>query len=277
MTTPSITPFRAGRTLADQTDVQPGRMSAEAAKLAFSGPVTLLADVSEFQPNINDAAYLKWSKAIIFRGAYGTRTDNAWFGGARRAALHAGGARFVGIYQYVRADQDAAAQGKYFGQLIGDAHSGEFYVADIEEGSGSQQSRWVAWADAFHAEVGVPPHTYSGLSFASSHGLAPVTWVAAYQTSEPSVGHTLWQFTDSYAVPGVGTCDCSVFHGTIDQLAALAYQPGTTQKGTTGVKITAPPPGNWEGPVIVVGKGIDGNIYETKTTDGKTWTPPVKQ
>ena len=35
--------------------------------------------------------------------------------------------------------------------------------------------------------------------------------------------HLLWQFTDAYQVPGIGTCDCSVYHGTIDQLAALAY------------------------------------------------------
>jgi len=30
--------------------------------------------------------------------------------------------------------------------------------------------------------------------------------------------------TDAFAVPGVGTADCSVFHGSIDDLAALAYQ-----------------------------------------------------
>ena len=41
--------------------------------------------------------------------------------------------------------------------------------------------------------------------------------------------------------------------------------------------ITTAPPGDWEPPVLVVGKGIDGNLYETKTADGKTWTVPVKQ
>ena len=56
--------------------------------------------------------------------------------------------------------------------------------------------------------------------------LAPVTWVAAYSTREPDPPHQLWQFTDAFYVPGVGTCDCSVFHGSIDELAALAYQGG---------------------------------------------------
>ena len=43
------------------------------------------------------------------------------------------------------------------------------------------------------------------------------------------------------------------------------------------VIIATAPPGDWEPPVLVVGKGIDGNLYETKTADGKTWTVPVKQ
>jgi peptidoglycan hydrolase-like protein with peptidoglycan-binding domain len=51
--------------------------------------------------------------------------------------------------------------------------------------------------------------------------------VAAYQASEPPGPHRLWQFTETYRVPGVGISDCSVFHGTIDQLAGLAH--GGTQ------------------------------------------------
>jgi hypothetical protein len=51
------------------------------------------------------------------------------------------------------------------------------------------------------------------------------------------VTHKLWQFTDAFKVPGVGTADCSVFHGSIDDLAALAYQggvkPPVTRTATT--------------------------------------------
>jgi hypothetical protein len=45
----------------------------------------------------------------------------------------------------------------------------------------------------------------------------------------------------------------------------------------TGMEISKTPPGNWEGTVVVLGKGTDGNIWQTKTTDGKTWDVPVKQ
>ena len=50
MTTPAVTPFRAGRT----SGIQP-----QAAGPLFAGPYTLLADCSEFQPDIADLTYLK--------------------------------------------------------------------------------------------------------------------------------------------------------------------------------------------------------------------------
>jgi hypothetical protein len=55
--------------------------------------------------------------------------------------------------------------------------------------------------------------------------------VAAYQAAEPAVPHVLWQLTDAYPVPGVGSCDCSLYHGTSRQLAQLvtpAGQPAPT-------------------------------------------------
>jgi hypothetical protein len=218
-------PFRAGRT----GETPP--LAAAAAHLAApstpsvaTGQVVLLADVSEFQHDIADATYLRWSKAIVIRALYGTRVDKAWFGGARRDALHAGGARFIGIYAYIRGDQDVTAQAKALISLLGHLRPGEKLIADIEEGPGSQQARWVTWAKAVNAGLGDPPWDYSGLNYAAAHGLQPVTWVAAYQHTEPPVTHKLWQFTDAFTVPGVGTADCSVFHGSIDQLAALAYQ-----------------------------------------------------
>jgi hypothetical protein len=43
------------------------------------------------------------------------------------------------------------------------------------------------------------------------------------------------------------------------------------------MEITKTPPGDWEGTVIVIGKGTDGNIWTTTTDNGETWTVPVKQ
>jgi hypothetical protein len=223
MTTPLVTgearqPFRAGHA---------GTAGAAAHSLAlpeFEDEVVLLGDISEFQPNLADATYLRWSQAIVIRALYGTRIDKAWYGGARRAALHAGGARFVGIYAYITASQDVTAQAKALASLLGTMRAGEKIIADIEEGTGGQQARWVTWANVIHGELGDSPWDYSGAAFAAAHGLAPVDWVASYGSAEPDGPHKLWQFTDAYSVPGVGTCDCSVFHGSIDQLAALAWQ-----------------------------------------------------
>lgn len=211
--------FRAGQ----------GASASAAAPHAASAPEILLADVSEFQSNINDAAYLRWSKAIVIRAAYGDQHDDkAWYGGARRDALHAGGVQFLGIYQYVVAFQDAAAQAQALVKLLGPLRDGEIPICDLEEGSGDQSGRWSAWQQVIltaypqlrRSPIG-RPLLYSGSAFASAHNLHP-DWLAAYQAAEPaSPPHLLWQFSPTYPVPGVGTCDCSSYHGTTAELVAL--------------------------------------------------------
>jgi Glycosyl hydrolases family 25 len=195
---------------------------------------TYLADISEFEPDLNDAAYLAWSQAIVIRALYGTaHEDGAWYGGARRADLHAGGVRFLGIYAYLTQDEDAAAQAEAFVNLVGPLEPGEMPVCDLEEGAGDQSGRWQAWAAVITAAYGISPWLYSGLDFAAARNLRP-QWVAAYQQAEPAIPHLLWQFTDSFQVPGAGRADCSVFWGTAGQLAALAWQPAPPPASATG-------------------------------------------
>lgn len=201
---------------------------------AASPAATCLADVSEFQPDISDAAYLAWSKAIGIRALYGDQHDDAaWYGGARRADLHKGGARVVLIYQYLVAGQPGAAQAQAFRALVGGIQPGEIFVADFEEGSRAGLTAWYNEMLSLYGHgIGKYLWTYTGLNFGQSAGVLPVEWVADYGP-EPSSPHKLWQFTDAYEVPGVGTADCSVFHGTIDELAALAYQ------------VPSAPPADW--------------------------------
>jgi hypothetical protein len=214
--------FRAGRAASEQP--QPDDTHMRLGFPAAAGPSVLLADVSEFQPNIADATYLNWSKAIVIRAMYGSgHVDRAWFGGARRGNLLSGGARFLGIYQYLVAGQDAVAQARSLCSLLKTLNKGEVVICDLEEGGGNQSGRWAAWKHVVQTELGDTPWDYSGSFFAGSTGIAPVSWVAAYGSSEPSAPHRMWQFTDRYSVPGVGSSDCSVFHGTIDQLANLAH------------------------------------------------------
>jgi len=213
-------PFRAGRR--PQAAARPAALALP----QFAGEFTLLADVSEFEPQIADPVYLAWSQAIVIRAAYGTsHQDRAWYGGDRRARLHEGGCRFLGIYQYLVAGQDGAAQADALCGIIRAPQPGEVIIPDFEEG---QKSMLTAWYNRMLSNLGhgFAPYlwTYTGLNFGQARGALPVEWIAAYGQGEPASPHKLWQFTDSFPVPGVGTADCSVFHGTIGELAALAYQ-----------------------------------------------------
>jgi len=218
------TPFRAGG------PAQPAGL-APMATTALNTPVTFLADISEFEPNIADAVYLAWSHAIVIRAAYGdAHDDRAWYNGGRRLALHQGGAKFLGIYQYLVAGQDGTAQADALHNLVGPLQKGEVLIADFEEGQHAMLTAWYNRMSQLYDHRYL--WTYTGLNFGAANGALPVEWIAAYGQAEPTSPHTLWQFTDKFSVPGVGSADCSVYHGTVDQLAALAY-PGDA---------TAPPP-----------------------------------
>lgn len=232
----TLAPFRDG--LAPGAEAPAVHLAAHAlAAPAVASARTYMADVSEFQPDVNDAKYLAWSKAMGIRAAFGdAHDDGAWYGGARRQALHDGGVRFLSIYHFLVAGQDGTAQANALHDLVGPLRKGEVLVADFEQG---EKSMLTAWYNRMTA-LGYPRQhlwTYTGLWFGGQQGALPVEWIAAYQAAEPTSPHTLWQFSESFAVPGVGTADCSVFHGTIDELAALAYggTPPVTAPGMAPV------------------------------------------
>jgi hypothetical protein len=227
---------------------------------AAASPGILLSDISAWQPDIADAAYLAWSKAIAFRAMYGTSVDRAWYGGARRDNLHAGGARFVGIYQYLTAGQDAAVQAHALVGLLGNLRTGEKLVCDIEEGAPAEQAaRFRQWSAVITGAYGraADPWLYAGLDFAAAAGLSP-QWLAAYRNAEPAGNHRLWQFSAAYPVPGVGIADCSLFHGTIDELAALGWQ--TAQ----------PTPAGW-----TYGAPRNLTVRGGETSVALAWQPPI--
>jgi hypothetical protein len=211
-----------------------------------------VADVSEFQPNINWAQYVAENGgAAIVRAMYGsTHVDTSWLNG-RRAAAHAGGVGLLGIYQYLRADQDAAAQAKTLMAQVGSLRQGEFLVCDLEEGSGSQLSRANAWLATANRLPAYPGYNgawlYSGLNFAQTHGLSGLfsgtdhhTWVAAYQSGEPTLGHSLWQHSNGTLArctyepwAGMGFVDCSSKAGGLAEFQSLVYSSSIDGGGTT--------------------------------------------
>jgi hypothetical protein len=207
----------------------------------------LLPDFSEFQMNADMGGVAKLNGgAAIIRACYGAAHPDKAFARLRAAAA---GYKFLGIYQYLVAGQDVTAQTAAFLRITGSLAPHEVAILDIEEGTGDQQPRAGLWCGTVDKTLGKPSWVYSGEDFAQEHGLAPVfassrhTWIAAYGSAEPALGHTLWQSTNGKtgshitSWPGAGRCDTSLYHGTITQLAAL-ITPGApvtvTRYTTTG-------------------------------------------
>jgi len=206
----------------------------------------LLPDVSEFQSpasgNAPNWAGIKTQNggAAVIRVGYGNgHLDKMLV--SNRAKIKSLKFPFCGLYQYLRANQDAASQARAFIGWIGPTlNPGEIPILDLEEGDGNQSARAAAWfavVDTAYHLSSLPLNErswlYSGESFAEEHGLADEfagarhTWVAAYRATEPTLGHTLWQSTNGTtgahitSWPGAGRCDTNLYHGTLAQLAAL--------------------------------------------------------
>lgn len=211
-----------------------GVVAPETVSAGFHMP-----DYSEFQTNVNWPALVAENGGVaVIRAMYGSgHIDGMWPG--RRTAAHGAGIQNLGIYQYLRADQDAISQARAFAGLVGKLQPGEFAVLDLEEGSGNQLGRANAWLatiknilPAYEGYQGA--WLYSGLDFAITSGLSSLfngsqvhTWVAAYGGPEPTLGHSLWQHSNgqigncTYEPWPGGFVDCSSRAGGIADLQAL--------------------------------------------------------
>ena len=171
-------------------------------------------DASEFQGVINWAAVVDPG---IIRVHNSSRPDNYAqpnIIGARRSCP------WRGWYQYLDAGADPTKAAHDFQATLGPTLPGEVMILDIEAGTGDQRARRQAWLDALQDPI---EWTYSGLSFARTHlpGVR-VDWIAAYQQSEPTDAHTLWQNTNARRFAGIANpCDGSLFNGTLTDLIAL--------------------------------------------------------
>lgn len=211
-----------------------------------------IPDVSEFQPNVNWNQVFKVNGgAAIVRAMYGaSHVDGLWAAG-RRASAHAANVQVLGIYQYVRADQDVTTQAQAFVNQVGSLKQGEFAVMDLEEGNGDQSGRAHTWLNYVNSRL--PNYKgyqgawlYSFEAFIAEHGLSSFfngpdihCWIAAYQLNEPAIGHSLWQHSNGTAAKcifepwsGIGPCDCSAFSGGMSDLKAKVWNQ------------SAPPPAN---------------------------------
>jgi lysozyme len=179
-----------------------------------------MADISEFQANIDAPTYLKNHRSIICRVHNGTRPDNMM--PTRMNYLRSYPFTAIGWYQYFSSTHDPAEQARGFIAVVGKLRTNEFPILDVEEGDGSQIARAQAWFDVVDPWANLTSTLYSGLSFLTDKlggtkqwPTHPI-WVAAYGQREPTVPHVLWQYSDreQYNAIKPPLCDSSIHHGT---------------------------------------------------------------
>jgi hypothetical protein len=214
-----------------------------------------LPDVSEFQSpaggNAPNWAGIKSQNggAAIIRVGYGNNHLDRMLV-PNRASIKSHGFGFCGLYQYLRAGQDAASQANAFIDWIGpNLNEGEIPILDLEEGAGNQSARANQWFGIIDGAYGLESRPlgqrswlYSGQNFGNTAGLAPIfnsarrTWVAAYQSSPAGLlPHTLWQSTNGQvganrtSWSGCGFCDTSIYQGTLAGLSALGWHPSVNR------------------------------------------------
>ena len=154
--------------------------------------------------------------------------DKAWYGGGRRAALHAGGARLPrDLHLPLAAARTARRRRSAFhrprrrrpsparcsSRTSRKAHAGADRLV--------QRDARRRTAQASHRTCGPTPASTSGRPQACCRSSGSPTTPASRRASP----HLMWQFTDALpACPGSASADCSVFGGPVSQLAARAWQ-----------------------------------------------------
>lgn len=212
-----------------------------------------IADVSEFQSNVNAPAY--GSGVIICRTHNGYRPDHMM--PVRRDYLRAHPFTALGWYQYLAPDRDATRQAHEFLATLGGLRANEFCILDSEDENarGDQVARAEAWFRVVDRFCGFPATLYSGAGYlrsrlgSSAHWRGRPVWIASYPSNfrddrraEPSDAHSLWQFSDRFVFPGItGATDCSVHHGTAAEFLASA-RAGHIAAGPSPPRSTPAPP-----------------------------------
>jgi len=231
--------------------------------------VTRLADISEFQANIDARAYIGGGySCLIVRAHNGWRKDNVW--PARRDYLRQYPFTTIGYYQYLASGKDSTQQAKDFIDAVGDLKNNEFVILDHEDGSGNQVPRAEAWFGVVDKHYGFPATLYSGLSFGRTNlggwdrWRKRPRWMAAYQTVEPKDAHELWQNTDKASFPGlVGNVDGNLFHGSERDFLRV-MKPGAQP-------ISPPGPSIADLAAKTVVQNKDGHLEEFVVSGGQIW------
>jgi lysozyme len=195
----------------------------------------------DFQ-QVFDAGY----RGVIHKATEGSTMVDSQFR-AREIAARAAGLMW-GWYHYLDGT-DPARQAEFFYTTIGGATRGPGILAlDFEEAT-VPLSAGLRWLELVEQLSGQIPWLYMGGGVPGSRPPAfaryPL-WLPEYNTvahvPQPWTKYTLWQFTNTGAVPGVtGLVDLSHFDGTDDELRTLWLGAADTATDPSGY------PDPWEG------------------------------
>ncbi|MCL0312446.1 GW dipeptide domain-containing protein [Apilactobacillus sp. TMW 2.2459] len=170
-------------------------------------------DLSEWQGNFTDSQVQQFKKEVpfvILRVQYGSAYYDKTFD-HNRNLLDKYKVPY-GVYSFSQYESisDAKNEARVFYKR---APNAKFYVNDYEDQtvkSGGTNEATLAWLNELRPLVGKRKILfYSYQSFMLQHASEAISaydgyWLAAYQSTEPTREHVLWQYTDHYYSPALG-------------------------------------------------------------------------
>ncbi|AYM02431.1 GH25 family lysozyme [Levilactobacillus yiduensis] len=227
-----------------------------------------VADVSQYQGNINWTKASKDLKYAIIRVQHGSKGDAGYMVDSKRN-VNANGAYKAGVPfgQYMFAEftsvKDARQEAKDFYKRS-NAHT-KFFALDEEKrmpsATKSEQTYVNAWLKTMRSLTDKPLIMYAGEYYANSHKLDfskfDGSWIAKYSSTKPKVAGTsidLWQYTSTGRVSGIsGNVDLNKIQNNAVVKSWFAGASHTTPSYYKSVK-------------NVTGIKIDKNVYEYNST-----------
>jgi GH25 family lysozyme M1 (1,4-beta-N-acetylmuramidase) len=187
----------------------------------------LIGDVNDAHTVTDWTAYRAFSPVLIAKATQGTSFVAPTFAAQRSgAAIH--GLQAFGIYHFWQPGDDPVAQAEHAVATIGALRTEplEWLILDVE--TGDDMAGYHAFCTHADAALGRTTWLYGGGQLTAAATPRP-RWIARYvdQTPNPAdapnIGEVLWQFADAYAVPGVGTADCSVHFGDAASFLGIVH------------------------------------------------------
>jgi hypothetical protein len=101
-------------------------------------------------------------------------------------------------------------------------------------------------------------------------------WIAWWDIGQAAATQMVTSASGPFPIRGVQYANHSAYDDDVFDTAWLNNVSGKVGP-TVSVQVTTLPPGWWEPPILLIGRGSDGNLYiTTLKADGRTWEPPLK-